>query len=72
MAAALYRVHGSKTATPRMFNAAATALYTMEAREQIPPRAAATFLKLMDSGMLPSWVPQAIDIDFIRAAAPHD
>ena len=71
MAAVLYRVHGSKTATARHFNPAAAALFSLKAREQIPSKAAQTFLQLMQSGTLPSWVTQAVDIDFIKAAAPN-
>jgi hypothetical protein len=42
----------------------------LEAREQIPSKAAQTFLKLLDAGQLPSWITQAVDIDRIKAAAP--
>ena len=68
MAAALYRTHGVKSAAARHFNPAAHALFTLEAKEQVPAKAAATFLDLMASGTLPSWVSQAIDLDFIKAA----
>jgi hypothetical protein len=70
MAAALYRVHGSKQAQSRWFNPAAQALHTLKAKEQIPAKAAATFLSLMERRILPSWVTQAVDIDLIKAAAP--
>jgi len=52
-----------------MFNPAAAALYSMEAKEAIPTRAAQTFLQLLEAGKLPSWINQSIDLDFIKAAA---
>lgn len=68
-AAATYRVHNVKSVHPRMFNPAAAALYSMEAKEAIPTRAAQTFLQLLEAGKLPSWINQSIDLDFIKAAA---
>ncbi|MEM6836257.1 MAG: hypothetical protein AAF609_05330 [Cyanobacteria bacterium P01_C01_bin.120] len=69
MTAALYRVHKVKSATPRWFNPAAAALFALEAHDQVPKRAANTFLDLLNAGTLPSWVTQAVDVEFIKAAA---
>ena len=66
--AAIYQSHGVKCTT-KDFNEAAQLLYHMRARETVPAAAARAFLRLMEQGKLPSWVPSVFDIDFIKAAA---
>lgn len=66
------RVNGSKTAQPRDFNPAAQTLYRLEARETVNAKAARLFMDLVATGELASWVPGAIDIELIKAAAEND
>lgn len=60
---------GVKDVEPEAFNPVGAHLYKQEAKEQIDPAAAATFLELSAAQLIPAWVINQIDVKLMRAAA---
>lgn len=66
---ALCQIQGVKEISTAHFNPWELVLQTRDAKRQISPKVARSFLALSGEGLVPSWVFSIVDIPLIKAAA---
>lgn len=63
------KVNGEKRATSHWFNLPEVVLFRKEAVEKIPPKYAASFMRLHNARKVPEWVLDHIDVEMMKASA---
>lgn len=64
-----FRSHGEKKIDSDRYNPFGRVMKIQQAKEQVDPDTAKTFVKLIQSGKVPDWVVKLIDFELIQDAA---
>ena len=64
-----FRSHGEKKIDIDRYNPYGRVLKIQQAKEQVNPKVAKTFVKLIQAGKVPDWVVKLIDLELLQDAA---